>query len=378
MTKIDFTASIAAAVLALGAGTGATWADQVIPDDLIVQGSICSGFDCLNNESFGFDTFRMKENNTRIKFEDTSVGTFPATDWQLTANDSASGGQNKFSIEDVTSATIPLTILGAAPSNAFFMAATGKIGLRTATPVLDLHMNTSDTPAIRFEQNSSGGFTGQTWDVAGNEANFFVRDLTGGSRLPFRIRPGAPTSSIDVASVGRVGIGNASPVASLDVVGNASTVAPGNGVLRLSNGGIGVAMQLVPSTSGVFWNVAATSDSTFNINRSGNSVTELSLSNTGNLVITGTLTTGGPTCASGCDAVFEPDYRLPSIGEHADSMWANKHLPNVEPTLPNAPVNLSERFGQMLNELETAHIYIEQLHKRISALESQMERKAEN
>ena len=48
--------------------------DQVIPDDLIVQGSLCVGFDCVNNESFGFDTIRLKENNTRIKFEDTSVG----------------------------------------------------------------------------------------------------------------------------------------------------------------------------------------------------------------------------------------------------------------------------------------------------------------
>ena len=59
-------------------------------------------------------------------------------------------------------------------------------------------------------------------------------------------------------------------------------------------------------------------------------------------------------------------------------MWANKHLPNVGPTLPNAPVNLSERFGEILNELETAHIYIEQLHKRIGILESEIERRAEN
>jgi hypothetical protein len=58
--------------------------DQVIPDDLIVQGSTCVGFDCVNNESFGFDTIRLKENSTRIKFEDTSVGSFPANDWQLT------------------------------------------------------------------------------------------------------------------------------------------------------------------------------------------------------------------------------------------------------------------------------------------------------
>ena len=59
--------------------------DQVIPDDLIVQGSACIGLDCVNNESFGFDTIRLKENNLRIKFDDTStLPGFPSNDWQLT------------------------------------------------------------------------------------------------------------------------------------------------------------------------------------------------------------------------------------------------------------------------------------------------------
>ena len=35
--------------------------------------------------------------------------------------------------------------------------------------------------------------------------------MTGGSRLPFRIRPGAPTSSIDINASGNVGVGTASP-----------------------------------------------------------------------------------------------------------------------------------------------------------------------
>src|ERR1700709_1525377 len=83
--------------------SGKAVADQVIPDDLIVQGSTCVGLDCVNNESFGFDTIRLKENNTRIKFDDTStLGGFAANDWQLTANDSAVGGLNKFSIENTT------------------------------------------------------------------------------------------------------------------------------------------------------------------------------------------------------------------------------------------------------------------------------------
>lgn len=193
--------------------------DQVVADDQIVQGSICVGLDCVNNESFGFDTIRLKENNTRIAFVDTSNDPFPNHQWQLTANDAASGGLNRFSIEDITAATIPFTVLPA-PNDALYVAATGKIGLRTNAPALDVHLLTNDTPAFRFEQSNAGGFTAQTWDVAGNEANFFVRDVTGGSLLPFRIRPGAPTSSIDIAASGNVGIGTASPAAKLDVAGD--------------------------------------------------------------------------------------------------------------------------------------------------------------
>ncbi|HEX7180710.1 MAG TPA: hypothetical protein VF756_02620, partial [Thermoanaerobaculia bacterium] len=200
--------------------------DQVIPDDLIVQQSLCVGFDCVNNESFGFDTIRLKENNTRIKFEDTSTGTFPTNDWQLTANDSASGGSSKFSIEDITGAKVPFTIEAGAATNSIFVDSTGRMGLRTSTPVLDVHINTSNTPAIRLEQNNSGGFTAQTWDIAGNEANFFVRDVTGGSRLSFRIRPGAPTSSIDISADGDVGVGTASPSAALHVSRATGALAP--------------------------------------------------------------------------------------------------------------------------------------------------------
>ncbi len=192
--------------------------DQVIPDDLIVQASLCVGFDCVNNESFGFDTIRLKENNTRIKFDDTSTSAgFPANDWQLTANDSASGGSSKFSIEDITGSKVPFTITAGASTNSIFVDSTGRVGFRTSTPVLDLHTNTSNTPAIRLEQNNSGGFTGQTWDIGANEANFFVRDVTGGSKLSFRIRPGAPTSSLDISADGDVGIGTASPHAKLEV-----------------------------------------------------------------------------------------------------------------------------------------------------------------
>src|SRR6185436_4049046 len=211
--------------------------DQVIPDDLIVQGSACIGLDCVNNESFGFDTIRLKENNTRIKFDDTSVSAgFPANDWQLTANDSASGGASKFSIEDITGAKVPFTITAGASTNSIFVDSTGRVGFRTSTPVLDLHVNTSNTPALRLEQNNSGGFTAQTWDIGANEANFFVRDVTGGSKLSFRIRPGAPTSSVDISADGDVGIGTGSPSNKLHVLSSGSGSTDGKVFVQNTSG----------------------------------------------------------------------------------------------------------------------------------------------
>lgn len=222
--------------------------DDVIPDDLIVQGSACVGLDCVNGEVFGFDTIRLKENNTRLQFEDTSAAGFPLNNWQIRANSSAAGGASFLAFVDQGAAgnsetgTIVFEVDAGAPANSMKVASSGKVGLRTATPVLDVHANTSDTPAIRLEQNNSGGFTAQTWDIAGNEANFFVRDVTSGSRLPFRIRPGAPTSSIDISADGDTGVGTGSPAQRLHVHGPsaglpATSGTVQNGIARLSQGG---------------------------------------------------------------------------------------------------------------------------------------------
>ena len=210
-------ATSSSSVSSSGRGPGKiTTDDQVIPDDLIVQQSACVGFDCVDGESFGFDTLRLKENNLRINFDDTSASAgYPANDWRLIANDSASGGANKFSVEDSTAARNPFTIEAGAPANTLYVDSTGRIGIQQSAPVLDLHITTSNTPAVRLEQTNAGGFTAQTWDIGANEANFFVRDVTSGSRLPFRIRPGAPTSSIDISASGKVGINTASPTGNL-------------------------------------------------------------------------------------------------------------------------------------------------------------------
>lgn len=186
--------------------------DQVIADDLIVTGSQCLGFDCADGESFGFDTLRLKKNNLQIHFDDTSATTgFPANDWRIVINDSSSGGANYFGIEDSTAGRTLFKLMAGAPSNAFYMDASGRLGLGTATPVLDLHIVSGNTPAVRLDQDTSSGWSAQVWEVAGNETNFFIRDVTGGSLLPFRIQPGAPSSALTLRSDGNVGLGTWAP-----------------------------------------------------------------------------------------------------------------------------------------------------------------------
>ena len=193
--------------------------DIVQADDLIVTGSQCIGFDCLTDgtESFGFDTLKFKENNTRLFFEDTSVGAFPSNDWRIIANDSASGGGNFFSVEDSTGVKVPFKIEAGARTSALYINSSGRIGLGTATPVLNMHIVHGDTPAIRLDQDTSSGWTAQVWDLAGNESNFFIRDTTGGSKLPFRIQPGTPTNTITMKSDGKVGFGTWSPEAPMEL-----------------------------------------------------------------------------------------------------------------------------------------------------------------
>lgn len=175
-----------------------------------IDGSLCVGGDCLSAESFGFDTQRFKENNLRVHFDDTSTSaSFPANDWRILINDSSNGGGKYFAVEDVTASRIPFKIEAGARANALYVDSQGDVGIGTSTPATDIEIKIGDTPTVRLQQDGTSGFTAQTWDMAGNEAGFFIRDVTGGSTLPFRIRPGAPTSAVDIKS-GSVEIKSAS------------------------------------------------------------------------------------------------------------------------------------------------------------------------
>jgi hypothetical protein len=194
-----------AAFFALAAAVSSAPGDQVILDDLIVDGSLAVGLDAVNGESFGFDTLRLKENNLRLHFDDTSVAAaFPRNDWRIVINDSNNGGDSYFMVEDVTGGRQPFRIEAGAASHSLFVDSQGDVGLGTNNPVLELHMADGDTPTMRLEQNGTSGWNPQTWDVAGNETNFFIRDVTHGSKLPFRIRADAPSNSLEIQASGNV------------------------------------------------------------------------------------------------------------------------------------------------------------------------------
>ena len=293
-----------------------------------IDGSLCVGNDCVASEAYGFDTVRLKENNLRIHFDDTSTAaSFPRNDWRILINGAGNGAASYFAVEDATAGRQVFRVSAGARTNALFVDSQGDVGLGTNTPATDIDIKTGNTPTVRLQQDGTSGFTPQTWDVAGNEAGFFIRDATSGSTLPFRIiAGGAPSQSLVIDGSGQVGLGAGTNPSAL---------------LHLRRGGAGndglprILMDNTDATEDWFMDVSDTNF--FRISVNGSGVQEFQMDTSGNLTIEGNLVTGGGgTCDPGpCDAVFDPSvYTVPAIEDHAALMWKNKHLPAVGPTRP--------------------------------------------
>jgi len=252
-------------------------ADIVHLDDVIIDGSLCAGFDCVNGESFGFDTLRLKENNLRVHFQDTSAAaSFPGNDWRIIINDSGNGGGSYFGIEDSTAGRISFRVEAGAPTNALYVEGDGDIGVGTSNPAVRMHIVKGDSPTVRLEQDGSAGFTPQTWDIAGNETNFFVRDVTNGSKLPFRIRPNAPGNSIYVDADGDVGMGTATPAANLHIRRGGASFA----TLRLD------APSAAPNTTADITFTDGGAEGSVRINIGDADAQEFEINHNGNMTIT--------------------------------------------------------------------------------------------
>lgn len=125
MKLLQFVLSVAFAVSA-----STVSADKVNVDDTIVQGNLCVGADCANGEDFSGGALKLKENNTRIRWHDTSVEpgasvrqSFLNTyvdgvigqSWRVDANQSTNGGDNDFYLSQLSLEDYPVLSDGSAP-----------------------------------------------------------------------------------------------------------------------------------------------------------------------------------------------------------------------------------------------------------------------
>ncbi|KRS17858.1 hypothetical protein [Roseovarius indicus] len=349
-------ARILPAILMAGLLPTPALTQTLLNGDHSIAGDLCVGGRCTDNESLPTGPLHLKQDMLSIRAYDTSdlIG-FASNDWVLRFNESGQGGQSFFAVHDETAGLTPFRVDAGAPENALRVDATGNIGIGTGLPLVNLHIYDSDGAGILMEDNA------WQWFVTGTQDAFVLFEPQSPA-IPFQIRSGAPDASIHVAANGNVGLGTHAPGAPLEVVNN-STFS----YFRLTARQAAVNRSVdVTFTGGPL----GTGELRYNIVDGDGP--EMKLNANGDMEIGGTLITGGPTCASGRDAVFNAAFERHSVTDHAALMWENGHLPAVGPTLQGQPMNVSEKMGAMLNELEHAHIYIEELHGENAALSAEV------
>ena len=351
---------------------------QYFNEDVIADGSLCVGMGCTSSESFGFDTVRLKEDNLRIQFTDTSSSaTFPDSDWEIVINDTSNGGDNYFAIYDDSNSKTPFKIESGASNNSLYVDSNGLVGIGESAPSEEVHVTAGDSPTLRLEQDGSAGFTPYKWDLFGNESGFFVRDTTTSGTLPFKVRAGNSNNTLVVRN-NNVGVGLGNPAQDLHVkstdgdgqllVQETNSTVTQRVLLKLENKGI-PSMQLEDTDSGDKWAFSVKSEG-FEFSKGGTNVQEFVLDGSGNLTIAGSLTTANDTYA---DYVFDEGYELLSLEEVEAFILANGHLPNVkseEEVEYGRRINLSELSIKLLEKVEELTLYAIDLNKRLAVLEA--------
>jgi len=358
-------------------------ADDVHPDDVIIEGSLCvsDSDECANGESFPSNAdVKIKDLLPRILFEDTSNSTSPDRHYRVVVGDSGSSGAEYFAIEDAgasgTGTTQVFRVDGGAPANALHIDGSGEVGFGTATPARELHVVTIDTPALRLEQDGSGIFAAQVWDLVGSDLGFRVIDGTNGNLAPFRIEADAPNHSLYIRKTGQIGVGTSTP--NLDAGNGIHILAAedqfaflGAGVNPAGGGScafnIGYGGGAAPGT--VFITTRPCGGNEMTRFFVGN--TERARADTAGFQVFGSLRVNG-TGVNVPDYVFRPGFAIESIEEHADSMWRKSHLPALSPASADGGFEVAKTTMGMLEELEKAHIYIEQLHEEAKQKDERM------
>ena len=176
-------------------------ADIVHSDDVIIESRLAVGSDAVDGEAFGFDVIRLKENNLRIHFDDTSSSShFANNDWRIVINDTQNYGGNYFAVEDSTGSNLIFRVDAGAPSNSLRVSSAGWVGINNnGDPKALLHVRTfvpSDGVIIGPSTVSSNR---ATLHVEGT--GYFQQDLEVGSSRDLKERISALTAPDALAAL---------------------------------------------------------------------------------------------------------------------------------------------------------------------------------
>lgn len=189
----------------------------------------------------------------------------------------------------------------------------------------------------------------------------------------------AQTDALHVTPEGKVGIGTTNPWARLDVRG--ASISEG---IAVRNTQANSQAQVVLANDARTWVLRTDTNDYFRVRDSTSTTDRMTIDTSGNVGI-GTSNPAGKLDVNGAifqtggqihpDFVFEPEYQLETIEDHSAYMWANKHLPAVGAGKYDedgrSVIELGANSTAMLEELEKAHIYIEQLNTSLKASQAE-------
>ncbi len=270
----------------------------------------------------------------------------------------------------------------------------GRVGIGTANPTTVLSLGTGASPIISVASTdgsdstflglTGGGastyYRGSSIALHGNEhfnkgtmwfrVGWDALTMTGANDGDMIIET-ANTERFRIDKGGNVGIGTTNPSYRLDVSGDIRTTGDlyvGNSEIRDTDGDSRVSMY---GYALIFRNsVGAERMRILDAGNIGIGTT----SPNGKLDVNGSIYQRGSSLHA--DYVFEPGYQLESIDEHSEFMWSNKHLAAIPEVKTDETgqeiVEVGAHRRGIVEELEKAHIYIEQLHERMSMLEAKL------